>query len=640
MADTPETKRQYTPEQFAQETWLKPAPDVWRPINTTPQQLAELKEQIKNLGEPDRTAKAKEFIERHQVSFDWLDYMANAMATAAVESWTVDSSQRNALEADIRAKATMGTATAWVGAEVWSMLKDATWEAMAEVKKPWFWKGHMGDFMKEALEGMLEAKKEGGIMGFLAGFGLMFLKPFAKKLWLSEEQLKELGIDSATTTAPLTPTPESARTQVEQWPKDIVIKSTARYFLRKTHERWYDGLWSAVWKWAKDAWNSDETNAKKEIEKEANVILGWKGLANKTYKEIIAYKDDPDIATKLGLTGLDTKTKVPALRLAVNALAVNQDHIQELIWWKYTNWRELPLHAFLENFYAYTGMATVTKVADIVKDIDLTDPNKYKDAIRKLAISPNSDGSLSGYVGEKLGAYKSQWIDEEVVRRIVVPGTEWEQTVSSFRATLTNSKFGNDVAQQKMQEITTKDAFPKSVVWLMDTIWLNQFTGNLNNGEEITMEELLMVYVITGWEGKMDALSQSQQNELIPVLYAIAARKNPAEFAVNKAIDFINSPTNQYVKRMADFVGTAMSDAAYIATFQSVGLTLDSAQALLKLRDDPNPEKSKYFWYIMGVIGLWVGSILFLRKPVLSVFLTFTTISLIAKGAGLSLAAK
>jgi len=40
----------------------------------------------------------------------------------------------------------------------------------------------MGDFMKDALEGMLEAKKEGGIMGFFAGIGLMFLKPFAKKL--------------------------------------------------------------------------------------------------------------------------------------------------------------------------------------------------------------------------------------------------------------------------------------------------------------------------------------------------------------------------------------------------------------------------------------------------------------------------
>lgn len=618
MADTPETKIQYTLEQFEWETWVRPTLEVWKPIKTTPQQLAELKERIKDLGEPEKRAKAKEFIDRNQTTSSWSEYMASAMAT-----------------------------TAWVGADVWNMIKDAAWEATAELKKPWFFKSifsdKMKDWVKDALEGMIESKKEDGMMGFFAGIGLMFLKPFAKKLWLSDEQLKELGIDAsiAPAWAPQAQTvPESARAQVEQWPRDIVIQSTAGYFLRKTHERWYDGLWSAVWKWAKDAWNSDEINARTQIEKEAKVILGWKGLANKTYKEIIAYKDDPDIATKLGLTGLDAKTKIPALRLAVNALAMNQDHVQELIWWKYTNWRDLPLHIFLENFYTYTGMATVAKVANMVKDIDLQNPEKYSEAIRKLAITSNNDGSLGGYVGERLNAYKSQWIDEEVVRRIVIPGTQWEQTVSSFRDTLVHSKFDNPTAQSKMQEITTKDAFSKSVVWLMNSVWLEQYTPSLKGGEELSMEELLMVYVITGWQSNMDALSQGQQNELIPVLYAIAARKNPSAFALGSAINFIQSPTNVYVKKMADFVWTTMSDAAYIATFQSIGLTLESAKILLELRNNPDPEKAKYFWYITGAIGLWLGSIIFLRKPVLSIFLTTGLVIGIGKIAGLTLIAK
>lgn len=88
------------------------------------------------------------------------------------------------------------------------------------------------------------------------------------------------------------------------------------------------------------------------------------------------------------------------------------------------------------------------------------------------------------------------------------------------------------------------------------------------------------------------------------MLYAIAARKNPGAFALNAPIDFFNSQTNAYVKKMAEFVGTAMSDAAYIATFQSLGITIESAQALLELRNDPNPERAKYFWYIMGAIAL------------------------------------
>lgn len=615
MATSETPQRIDTPDQFERETWLKLAPEIWKPINTTLAKLAELKDAIASLPQEEKDARARAFIEANRAP----DAPTGAPIQAAAPA-----------------------ATAGIGAELWGILKDATWEAMAEVKKPGFWKGHMGDFMKDALEGMLEAKKEGGIIGFLAGIGLKFLKPFAKKLWLSEEQLKELGIDAPATPAwaPQAPVPESARTQLEQWAKDIVIQSTAGYFLRKTHERWYDWLWTAVWNWAKDAWNADETNAKKEIEKEAKVMLGWKGLANKTYKDIIAYKDDPEIATKLGLTGLDPKTKIPALRLAVGALVLNENHIQELIGSKYPNWRELPLHIFLENFYAYTGMATVTKVTEMVQNIDLTDPDKYAAAIRKLAITLNNDGSMGGYVGERLSAYKSQWIDEEVIRRIVVPGTEWEQTVLSFRSTLSNSEFGNNLAQSKMKEITTKGEFPKSVVWLMNTIWLGQYTGGLNDGEELNMEELLMVYVITGWKKDIDNLSQGQQNELIPVLYAIAARKNPGAFALNAPIDFFNSQTNAYVKKMAEFVGTAMSDAAYIATFQSLGITIESAQALLELRNDPNPERAKYFWYIMGAIALWLGSMFFLRKPVLSVFLTFNLLFLIAKGAGIALSAR
>ena len=56
----------------------------------------------------------------------------------------------------------------------------------------------------------------------------------------------------------------------------------------------------------------------------------------------------------------------------------------------------------------YTGMATIAKVANMVKDIDLQNPEKYSEAIRKLAITSNNDGSLGGYLGERLNAYKSQ----------------------------------------------------------------------------------------------------------------------------------------------------------------------------------------------------------------------------------------
>lgn len=50
----------------------------------------------------------------------------------------------------------------------------------------------MKDWLKESLEGMLEVKKEGGIMGFFAGLGLKFFGKFGKDLGFSSDQMKEM----------------------------------------------------------------------------------------------------------------------------------------------------------------------------------------------------------------------------------------------------------------------------------------------------------------------------------------------------------------------------------------------------------------------------------------------------------------
>lgn len=67
MAITPETKRLDTPEQFEEATGLKPTPDVWRPINTTPAKLAELKEQTSSLPQRERDIRTRAFIEANRI---------------------------------------------------------------------------------------------------------------------------------------------------------------------------------------------------------------------------------------------------------------------------------------------------------------------------------------------------------------------------------------------------------------------------------------------------------------------------------------------------------------------------------------------------------------------------------------------
>lgn len=78
---------------------------------------------------------------------------------------------------------------------------------------------------------------------------------------------------------------------------------------------------------------------------------------------------------------------------------------------------------------------------------------------------------------------------------------------------------------------------------------------------------------------------------------------------------------NQYVKQMSDFVGEAISDAAYTATFTGIGFSIDSVNAIMSLRTDPDPEKQERFLLIVGILWLGIGSMVYFRKPVLSIAL-------------------
>jgi hypothetical protein len=595
---TPDKKRYDTPEQFAAEYGRKPKPEIWTPVNVAPIRIQELKTEL--AGRPPAEVEARE-----RAFFE-----ANKASDAPVAAIPV-------------------AAAAGSAGEVQSAVKDAVKDA-----KKWM--------LQSIAEGLLEMKKEWPL---LAWIGIAFLKPFAHKFWLFDvltpDQLKELGFIKPTTTwpdqggwaasKPWEETRERARTVVDT----LVVSSTAGYFLRKSRPRDYDGLWSALYAWVKDAWNSDETKARKAIEARAGNILGWEALEKVSYKSLVSEKDNPKLAEKLGLKNMNSKEDIPALRLAVHALAKNEELIQSLIGKQYPNWRDMWFHEFLSHFYQYTGMATLTKISTNIQNIDLTKPGEFAASIRKMAISRNEQGGVSGYIGERISAYKDKWIGDEVVVRLLIPWTDGNQKMSDYRTTLVNSPYKDAKSNAFLSEITKEDGFGKWLIGMMNEVWLGSYTSSLGNGNGIDMEELLMAYIITGGQKNIADLSQSQQNEIIPLLYSIAARTNPGAFAVDKATDFLSwSAENPYVKRMAEFIGEATSDAAYIAMFKWLGFTLEAGQAILALRDDP--KKAKYFWAIMATLWIGIGSILILRKPVLSIVLTAWLITGIAKLAGIT----
>ena len=158
----------------------------------------------------------------------------------------------------------------------------------------------------------------------------------------------------------------------------------------------------------------------------------------------------------------------------------------------------------------------------------------------------------------------------------------------------------------------------------MKEVWLDSYTTSLNDGESLQMEELLMVYVITGGTDSVNTLTQWQRNELIPVLYTIAGRTNPTAFAAESSAQLVWAmSTNKYVKQMSDFVGEAISDAAYKSTFTGIGFSIDSVNTIMSLRTDPDTKKQELFWTIVGILWIGIGSMVYFRKPVLSIALMF-----------------
>ena len=147
----------------------------------------------------------------------------------------------------------------------------------------------------------------------------------------------------------------------------------------------------------------------------------------------------------------------------------------------------------------------------------------------------------------------------------------------------------------------------------MKEVGLESYTPSLKNGESLEMKELISVYSILGNKKSMEELSLAEQNEIIPLLYAIVARTNPGAFMVDSFFQVISGSKNKYLQRMSEFVGDSISDATYLSIFTVLKFTRESATAFINLRNDP--EKSWIFYCAIGAIALGGVAAVILRKP-------------------------
>lgn len=499
--------------------------------------------------------------------------------------------------------------------------------------------------IKSALSDLKDAKgfdKIGAKFSlFIAIFiGKILGVDFAK--WLTPEEMKLAGIKGKVDwEKPVESSPskkESAKETMLSTKDKLIVSKTSEHFIKKAGWKPYEDFLSALVWGARDAtWGNDEKQKKDLIASRAKDMLSWMPIQHKKVSELIALKDDTNAANKLGLTGLDEKDRL-ALRLAIFSLSQNQDLIDTYIKIKYPEWRDMKTGDFLRSYYTYTGLATLEKVTEAVKDINWSEwAESIQSKFTSLLFSRDpSTWTMNGILWERFASLKVNWIDDEVLMNLIVPWTQGSTTVSDYRTTLQNNPYKNQKSQTLLSSLTEKNGYSSKIITMMREIGLSSYADSLGWGDAIYMNELISIYAIAGNSKNMDELSLWDQHEIIPILYAIAARQNPGAFTADSAFAAITGSKNKYTQRMSEFIGDSISDATYISAFTALKFTRGSAEAFLALRKDP--DKSWIFYSTIWASVIAAIGVFYIRKPMWIAATTSAILIAGAKIAGLTLA--
>ncbi len=385
----------------------------------------------------------------------------------------------------------------------------------------------------------------------------------------------------------------------------VVVKNTSSFLINRAGEKEYHWFWSALGAATRDAtWGKDEKDRKDQIEISAKTILWYNSIADKPVGLIIENKDKPNLDVIVGAKLSEQKEKF-ALQYAAKALAFDEEFINSALKWsKHQDWKKMPTWEFLKHFYEYTALGSLTAVSESIRKFDWAGwAEGIKKQMQWLLISKWEDGKMSGIIGEHLESLKGAGLDDEVLGRILVPWTEWEWTVVDYRTTLRNSPYTNSSAQKLMEKLTEKAGFSSGVSRMMTDIWLKDYSSKLNNGESLHMDELLSIYAVTWGETDITKLSLGQETQVMPLLYSIAARVDPAAVASDSLQWLISKSNNPHVERVSKFIWESISDATYFSVLNWLKVSEDVAKQFLKLRET-NPKL--FYWAIFSMLVLVV----------------------------------
>lgn len=507
-----------------------------------------------------------------------------------------------------------------VAPEITQELKGALWEGMQEaqqeatkmigkevaefkknpVQKALWFLGFDKDSIVSGYKKAMHLRKHGDFMGRIGAVFSTILYRLMGKLFGIDLTKISLGGSNAPATKKETTAEAAAKEQKRKelerlaQQKNLVnnkiIESTWRFLMSRVAEREYDGFFSAAWEGLKDStFGKDKHTYKNEIKQRAIHMTSWNSIKTIPIGSLLSqqWKNPDAIIATLNLKEITEDIDKVALKYLIESLSKNKSFIEQTVASKHKNWESIKTGELLATLYKHAGIGVAEEVGKTIAAIDFKNPTASLMKIKTMLFRKDENGKYGWILAEQINSLKNEWIDETVVTRFFL-GSDWNQTIESFRTTLKNKSFNNPRTQSKLEQLTQKWGFSRDIVSLMKQVWLGEYTEAFDNWEKISMKELLSVYAITRWEANMNQLSQNQQTQVMLILWSMIAKKYPWEMMIHSLLEIVSKSDNEYMQRFTELIGRAMSKATYVFVMKSVGIADEAISALWAL-EDKNP---------------------------------------------------
>ncbi|EKE26873.1 MAG: hypothetical protein ACD_4C00133G0001 [uncultured bacterium (gcode 4)] len=278
----------------------------------------------------------------------------------------------------------------------------------------------------------------------------------------------------------------------------------------------------------------------------------------------------------------------------------------------------------MNALYEWIGFEKIVRIKNSLDWVDWKNPWSVTSRISSLMFQKNSNWTYSGIVGENLESLRSQWVDNEVITRVI--DGDGSRNIKDYRnQILKGTPYKNPEAQKFMVELVKEWGLASNMVWIINEFWFWDYANSFENWDAFTVRQLLILKSITWWKTDLASMSKGTRAELYMALFGIIFEKNPISLTGKKIIEFANTPNNKYVEEIVEFIWTQVDRASYEWMLVSIWLTEDS----LKLLNEVREKNPSIFYWAISFISLSFVAAYYVRVPMI----TATVAIAIIKGA-------